>query len=82
MEIMEENACKGNSFLHVRTFSYKNREFENAKKNDSAFDKTLFWCIVQDNPLSLSILLRGRAEVAHQAHNLEVVGSIPAPATN
>ena len=26
--------------------------------------------------------LRGRALVAHQAHNLKVVGSIPAPATN
>ena len=29
----------------------------------------------------MSTLLRGRAEVAHQAHNLGVVGSIPAPAT-
>ena len=27
-------------------------------------------------------LLRGRAEVARQAHNLEAVGSIPTPATN
>lgn len=26
--------------------------------------------------------LRGRAEVARQAHNLEAVGSIPTPATN
>ena len=26
--------------------------------------------------------MRGRAEVARQAHNLEAVGSIPAPATN
>ena len=28
------------------------------------------------------MLLRGRAEVARQAHNLEAVGSIPTPATN
>ena len=28
------------------------------------------------------LLLRGRAEVARQAHNLEAVGSIPTPATN
>ena len=27
-------------------------------------------------------ILRGRAEVARQAHNLEAVGSIPTPATN
>ena len=26
--------------------------------------------------------MRGRAEVARKAHNLEVAGSIPAPATN
>ena len=26
-------------------------------------------------------ILRGRAEVARQAHNLEAVGSIPTPAT-
>ena len=26
--------------------------------------------------------MRGRAEVARQAHNLEAVGSIPTPATN
>ena len=28
------------------------------------------------------IRLQDRAEVARQAHNLEVVGSIPTPATN
>ena len=27
-------------------------------------------------------LLRGRAVVAHKAHNLEVAGSTPAPATS
>ena len=30
----------------------------------------------------LKILLRDRAEVARQAHNLKVIGSIPIPATN
>ena len=32
-------------------------------------------------PSQLTLLLRGRAVVARQAHNLEVVGSIPTPAT-
>ena len=31
--------------------------------------------------LELLLILRGRAEVARQAHNLEVVGSNPTPAT-
>ena len=33
-------------------------------------------------PSTILILPRGRALVARQAHNLEVAGSIPAPATN
>ena len=32
-------------------------------------------------PSQLTLLLRGRAVVARQAHNLKVVGSIPTPAT-
>lgn len=32
--------------------------------------------------IELSETLRGRAEVARQAHNLEASGSIPLPATN
>ena len=34
------------------------------------------------NIVYITRLLRGRAEVARQAHNLEAVGSIPTPATN
>ena len=39
--------------------------------------------VVGSNPtLSQPITLRGRAEAARQAHNLEVRGSNPFPATN
>ena len=33
------------------------------------------------SPAARNYLLRGRAAVARQAHNLKVAGSIPAPAT-
>ena len=33
-------------------------------------------------PLGVQNILRGRAEVARQAHNLKVGGSNPSPATN
>ena len=44
-------------------------------------------CNMRNRTYSMSLqdkenLSRGRALVARQAHNLEVVGSIPAPATN
>ena len=36
---------------------------------------------VGSNP-TISTIVQDRAEVAHKAHNLEVVGSNPTPATN
>lgn len=37
--------------------------------------------VVSETPKLHKLLLRGRAVVARKAHNLEVAGSIPAPAT-
>ena len=60
-----------------RAFTFTIVIFNNfPKKSEKKFDKPIIWQYI------IKTMLRGRAVVAYQAHNLKVSGSIPLPATN
>ena len=65
---------------------FERTTFRNAKNNRRKLRGELILpskrvALIRSCPVD-HLLLRGRAEVARQAHNLEAVGSIPTPATN